>query len=324
MPNFTWSTRVLGLVVGASLSAAVRPFDQALSTVLQSDGSRPGRSVTQSTPQSAADELLAADRAYSAASAKVDQVSGISAMFSDRIIMPLPTGNFAYTATDAKAAMRTAPGSMTAKAEWTPVRVGVSADGLHGFTFGFMIVRNADGSTTPVKYMTYWIKEQGTWKAAAYKRRRAEQAATPTMMPPALPARMVPATRDAAIVATHYRSIVAAEQSFSDVSQKIGLGLAFQRMGSSDAVNMGPPNEPWFVVGADAIGRSVAGPSKLEEPSPVYWGADTALVASSGDLGITFGVIRLHKPPTSNAPGAPFFTIWHRANANAPWRYIAE
>ena len=47
------------------------------------------------TPQAAVDELLAADRAFSAASAKTDLVSGLAAMFDADVIMPLPNGQFA-------------------------------------------------------------------------------------------------------------------------------------------------------------------------------------------------------------------------------------
>ena len=46
------------------------------------------------TPQSAVDELLAADRAFSAASAKTDLVTGLSAMFADAVVIPSPPGKF--------------------------------------------------------------------------------------------------------------------------------------------------------------------------------------------------------------------------------------
>ena len=41
----------------------------------------------QATPQSVVDELLAADRAFSVASAKSDVVSGLSAMFADEVML---------------------------------------------------------------------------------------------------------------------------------------------------------------------------------------------------------------------------------------------
>lgn len=278
----------------------------------------------QSTPQQLTDELLQADRAYSAASMRTDFVSGISAMFTTNVIMPLPTGTFSYTSADAVKNLRATPGSAGARAEWTPIRAGVSADGQHGFTFGYQAVHHADSSITHARYMTYWVKDRGVWKAAAYKRRRVEKAATFVMMPAAIPARIVPPVRDAETLAKHYASVVAIENTFSLESQTMGLGAAFQKFGRADAVNMGPGSEASFIVGAEAIGRSVVGGSSLTQPSPVSWGADTAFVASSGDLGITFGVIRQNKPTTPNAPGFAFFTIWYRESPAAPWRYIAE
>jgi hypothetical protein len=58
----------------------------------------------------------------------------------------------------------------------------------------------------------------------------------------------------------------------------------------------------------------------------VHWSSEVAVVASSGDLGISFGYIRPHGAPPAGAPpqGQPFFTIWTRASPTAPWRYIAE
>src|SRR2546428_9713920 len=46
------------------------------------------------SPQTVVDELLAADRAFSAASAKTDLVSGLTAMFADDVAIPMPPGQF--------------------------------------------------------------------------------------------------------------------------------------------------------------------------------------------------------------------------------------
>ena len=125
--------------------------------------------------------------------------------------------------------------------------------------------------------------------------------------------------------ASFEQSLTAAEKAFSDEAQKIGLGAAFAKHGSADAMNMGGPNDPAFVIGAEAIGKSV-GAGRPADSSSVSWSADSAIVASSGDLGVTFGYIRPNAPAgTSPAPPPiPFFTIWRRANATVPWRYIAE
>jgi hypothetical protein len=58
----------------------------------------------------------------------------------------------------------------------------------------------------------------------------------------------------------------------------------------------------------------------------VAWAPDEgSIVASSGDLGVTFGFIRQNTPPPAGQPSAiPFITIWRRASTADPWRYIAE
>jgi hypothetical protein len=56
----------------------------------------------------------------------------------------------------------------------------------------------------------------------------------------------------------------------------------------------------------------------------VSWSADRAIVASSGDLGVTFGFIRPNAGRPEGAGATPFFTIWRRADVNDRWRYIAE
>jgi hypothetical protein len=50
------------------------------------------------------------------------------------------------------------------------------------------------------------------------------------------------------------------------------------------------------------------------------------IVAASGDLGVTIGMIRPNAPGADGKPQPPipFFTIWRRDGLNGPWRYIAE
>lgn len=277
------------------------------------------------TPASLAESLLAADRAASTQAAGRPLRDGLLAMFRDDVIVPGAPGRL-YRGLDAvRAYLRESPDA-EAHASWTPIRAGVSADGRHGFTFGFMTASRTDGPATPLKYMAYWTREDGPWRVAGYKRaRRPDGEAALTVMPPLLPARLVPPTTDAAVRERQRASLVAAERSFSDRAQRIGLGAAFREFGAPTAVNMGGPASVPYVVGNDAIAALIGGNSP-QPASPVEWSTDVALVASSGDLGISFGFIRPNaKSPdgTANA-GSPFFTIWHRASPEAPWRYIAE
>jgi hypothetical protein len=56
------------------------------------------------------------------------------------------------------------------------------------------------------------------------------------------------------------------------------------------------------------------------------WAPDRVIVASSGDLGVTIGLIRETAPGSDpNAPTVfPFFTVWQRSSPADPWLYVAE
>src|SRR4051794_19865070 len=153
--------------------------------------------IAASSPQNAVDELIAADRAFSAASAKTDLVSGLSAMFAADIVIPNPPGTFAEGKDAVIAALRANADNATSRTEWTPVRGGISADATHGFTVGFMTVHRGDGTSLPLKYLAYWIKLPEGWRVAAYKRVRAgEGSPSLALMPPALPPQLVPPSAD--------------------------------------------------------------------------------------------------------------------------------
>lgn len=274
-------------------------------------------------PQAALDGLLAADRAFAAASGQTDLVSGISAMFAPNVVMPLPNGTFAEGAEAATASMREVPANARARAEWAPVRGGISADGQHGFTFGYMTVHQADGTVAPAKYLAYWVRQPAGWRVAVYRRsHRPDGEVSTAMLPPALPGRLVRPTANPAKIGAHRASLDAAERAFSNESQTIGLGPAFAKWGSDDAMNMG--RAAAFTLGAASIGAAIGEGSP--GPSPLSWAPDRVIVASSGDLGVTIGHIRPNTPPTdASAPTSfPFFTVWRRPTPDSPWRYIAE
>ena len=278
-----------------------------------------------SSPKAAVDELLAADRAFSAASANTDVVTGLSAMFADDVVMPVPGGSFAEGKAAASAALASNADNAKSRIEWTPVRGGVSADLQHGFTLGFMTLRRPDGAETPLKYLAYWVRKPEGWRVAVYKRNRAGGPA-PSLekLSPIVPEQAVAPSRDAAAIARHKASLDEAERSFSRDARKIGLGAAFARYGAADAVHLGPGNEAGLRVGVDAVARGVAGADPLEQPSTITWGPDKSIVASSGDLGVTIGMIRPDAPAPGQPAAIPFFTIWRRPTTAAPWRYIAE
>lgn len=273
------------------------------------------------TPQQALDELLAADRAFAAAAAKTTVIPALTAMFAPEVIVPVPGGKFAKGPAEVADALASNPDNVTGRLDWTPIRGGLSADAQQGFTFGFMTLHKADGTTLPMKYMTYWVKTSAGWRAAAYKRsRRPDGDVSMTMLPPALPAALVTPTP---VTDALRQGLVAAERSFSDLAQQIGLGPAFAKFGLPDAANFGGPANANFVLGAEAIAASV-GAGQPTNSSAVSWSCDTPIVASSGDLGVSIGFIRPNAagPDGKTPPPSPFFTIWRKVDG--AWKYIAE
>jgi hypothetical protein len=281
------------------------------------------------SPQAAVDELLAADRAFAAAAATRTLVDALGAMFADEVAMPAPPGRIATGRAAAIEALRSNPENAASTVTWSPVRGGISADARHGFTFGYMTVTRPDGTRVPNKYLTYWVRQPDGWRAAAYKRVPAgEGEPRRDLMPPALPARLVAPSTDTAAIERHRQSLDAAERAFSDEAQRIGVGPAFAKHGSADAVNVGGPTRPDFLLGADAIGRDIGTnvPIVTDHPSksPIAWAPDRVIVSTSGDLGVTIGMIRSHRPAEGQPAAFPFFTVWRRVTTSEPWKYVAE
>lgn len=270
------------------------------------------------SPETVLDDLLAADRRFAAASTETDAVTGLSAMLDAGVVMPLGPKGFAHGKAEAVAALTASPINRDAKVSWMPVRGGISADGTQGFTFGYMTTERAGQNALPGKYLAYWVRRPEGWRVVAYRRvPRKPGAVSGAMLAPSLPTRAVAQGGD---VGRHRDSLMAAERAFSDRAQQVGLRAAFGEYGRPDAMNMygdGP-----FDVGLERVTASF--PAE-ERAAKIHWASEGALVASSGDLGVSWGFIRPNDEAKPGEPAAiPFFTVWRRDAPDAPWRYIAE
>jgi hypothetical protein len=160
----------------------------------------------------------------------------------------------------------------------------------------------------------------------AYKRGQAKDAPPSMEVSSVLPKKLVEPAKDGALIEAYRKSLADAETAFSNEAQKIGTGAAFTKYGSSDAINLGGPATPTFVIGNQAIGAAV-GAGEPTAGSQVRWGPDVkTIIAASGDFGVTIGHIFPNALGADGKPqpGRPFFTIWRRDSTSAPWRYIAE
>jgi len=272
------------------------------------------------TAKTGVDDLLAADRAFAAQSAKLDPVAGVTAMFDADIAAPVPGKGIVVGKASIVEAYKASPAFKDGHVAWAPVRAGISADGTQGFTYGFLSVGSGDAAKRDRKYLAYWIKLPTGWRVVTYRQiPRAAGAVSTAMIEPALPGFAAKPKADAALIATNTASLAAAEKAFSDRAQVVGLKKAFGEYGRRDAMNMYAG--AGFDVGLDKVVANF----KEEGPATIHWSTERSFVASSGDLGVSIGTIRNNAPPKAGEPaGFPFFTVWKRDKPDAPWRYIAE
>ena len=278
----------------------------------------------QSIPRSVADELLAADRAFAAAAKGTNIVSALSNMFAPEIVLT-HSGGIAYGKDRAIEALKASPINAAGRLEWTPARVSVSGDGRHGFTAGFMTLYGPDNTSTPMKYLGYWEKQNDGWRLLAYKRGIAKTPAPAMPVGYVLPKEIVAPSADAATIERYRESLAEAERAFSRDAQKIGMRAAFTQYGDKDAINLGGPDVATWLSGNEAIGAGVGGERPVTG-SPVHWGPEKTIVAASGDFGVTIGYIVPNKPDADSKGPArfAFFTIWKRNSVTGKWLYIAE
>lgn len=273
--------------------------------------------VAKVDPRVAVDELLAVDRAFSDSAANVtDPVAGLSPMLDSEVVMPSPKGQ--AVGRDAVLALfRDNPSYKEGKVSWSPIRGGISADGTQGFTYGFLSVTGGNPARRDRKYLAYWLKRPEGWRVVAYRQQVREAGeVSKEMLPASLPAFSAEPVADPAVIAAHQQSVAAAEKSFSNHAQKVGLKTAFRHYGREDAMNM--YSGAGFAIGLDAVTAGF----KEGEPTTIHWGTERSFAASSGDLAVSIGTIKPHDPKAG--PGFAFFTVWRRDGPDKPWRYIAE
>jgi ketosteroid isomerase-like protein len=305
------------------MSAALRGLAASVAllsvTVLAAPQSSPP--TTSQSPQAVADDLLAADRGFAAAAAGKPAADAVAAMLDDDVVMFIvPQPPLAKGRSDAVELLGKAFAGDASSLSWAPVRAGVSADGTQGFTYGFATRTIAGKPPILGKYVTYWIKRPAGWRVAAFKLVPREEGPVSTeVRPAAVPERLVGAAADAATIAAYRADLDETERAFSDESQVVGLAAGFRKYGSADAMNVGGGAD--FTYGNETIAAGFG----TDKGSPLRWAPDGVLVASSGDLGITYGYLeRNGAVPPGRLARIPWFTVWRRVSPQVPWRYVAE
>lgn len=285
------------------------------------------RATTTSQAESAGDgekwvaELLAAEADHSRRSEQ-DLIGGLAAMFADDVVMPAGRDH-ARGRSAAVSALRANPANTGAKASWTPARVGVSGDGQYAFSYGYMKIDRADGTSSPAKYAAFWRRDADGWHVIAYKRaQRVDGPRTPAPWGHLVPTRV---TSSPDRVAEYRDEVWRAEVAFSAAAQS-GVGAAFKAFAASDGAHMGTPTDTSFRFGPAAIGAGF--PPGVDTTAVTTWAPTEAIAAASGDLGLTIGYISSvpRRPAGAQADTVryPYFSIWRRAAPGQPWRFVFD
>lgn len=287
---------------------------------------RPEVERASAGPDAQAMTLLEVDRRLGAVAATKTMPDGLASMLAPDAMAPAPGVGFLEGRDAILAALARDTLNATSRANWVPVRAGVSSDGSHGVTIGLLTVTRASGAAQEYKYLAYWVRVADGWRAQVWRRTpRAAGATSTTNEAPWLSQAggAAPRALSGAALESARRELMAMETIFSDSAKRIGIGPAFEALGAPDAMHLGGPQSPDLIRGNVAIARSVQGDGPVGA-SPVTWSAERALIAPSGDLGVTLGFIVPNGAGTNGNPPQrfPFFTVWRRGPAG--WKFIAE
>ena len=113
--------------------------------------------------------------------------------------------------------------------------------------------------------------------------------------------------------------IIETERSFSALAQEEGIAKAFLAYAAEDAVLMRNNN---LIIGKEAMRESFQ--AAATENGTLAWTADFADVASSGDLGYTYGkYIYTSTDSLGNEQSVEgvFHTVWKR-QADGKWKFV--
>ena len=239
-----------------------------------------------------------------------DPVAGITAMLDEEAAMPLPGKGILIGKAAVDRGVQGQP-----RLPGRPRQLGAGARrhfrrrhaGLHLRLPHRRLRRSPPGASR--KYLSYWVKRPAGWRVVAYRQNPArggrrfdgdDRAGASGLQ------RQAEGRRRAASPPTRPAS-PPPRKAFSDRAQIVGLKKAFGEYGRPDAMNMYAG--AGFAVGLDAV---IAG-FKEEGPAKIHWSTERSFVASSGDLGVSIGMIR----PNDAAQGrrARRLPLLHRLEA---------
>ena len=112
------------------------------------------------------------------------------------------------------------------------------------------------------------------------------------------------------------QEIINADKAFSDMSRQLGMKKAFIQYISKEGVLLRPDHMP--IVGADAIDFL----SQLNDTAyTISWIPSHGDIASSGDLGYTYGIYTLSTEDTTLK--GTYVNIWKK-QPDGDWKFVLD
>ena len=266
--------------------------------------------AAQTDLNAARESLRGFDTGVSSHVARAGLVDGLAPHLADSAHVLIPGA----TIITGKAAALAALGSGStagARLRWEAVRLDVSADGRSGYTYGGGTRTNADGSTTPARYIAFWDWDGDEWKISAFLFNANPRPITP---PPAGFFPEPPRTGSAASGASGSEAlgqIMQADRDFAAMAQAQNVAAAFGVWAAPDGALLGGE------YGPDAIRAAFAGGGGTLEWAPVAGG-----MAGSGDLGYTVGT-GVRRGQDGQVGYTKYLSVWRR-QPNGEWRWVVD
>lgn len=108
------------------------------------------------------------------------------------------------------------------------------------------------------------------------------------------------------------------DRAFSKLSEKKGMKYAFMEYIDSNGVLLRPDHLP--LLGADAIDFLV---QQNDSSFTLKWEPKSGVVASSGDLGYTYGIYVLKPATKDTLLYGTYVSIWKR-QADGNWKFVLD
>ena len=262
-------------------------------------------------------ELLAADRAHSAATEARGFVEGFTAPLADDARVLLASTGL-LRGREAATAYIAGSGLARSRMRWETFRAEVSADGRTGYTFGGGVYTRANGTTAYSRNLAFWKRgEDGAWKVAALLVNLTNTATRPA--PEGFGTRHDNGVRGAHPTdpAVSAAEAMQADRDFAALSQATTPGNAFMAFAAADGVVMGGPT-----YGKEEIGAEFDPTSGLR----IVWGPIEGGASGSGDLAFTIGLATTLAPQPDGTVAtlhSKYLTVWQK-QPSGEWRYLAD